>query len=386
VIGDGQVLQPKRLGRQCHVAQAVVAVAGLGVRMQVAIEVGQFHELGQSSGVRRLDLAAVFAQLRRYVRQADSAIYRFLAVTGDALRAAEHAVLVDLQTELLRDAADRDVVRLGAGEVVQCRTITFLRHHAQVDLHSALEQDAGARLARGKHLGDFVIGGEALHHRAVHNSTIWGGGDQNIQIADGLAHAPEAAGHNHLLHAGYRLQKGAQRFGILRRGGKLETAALAGMCLHCLQDVLLGLFAEAVQSADAAVLCGAPQLFDGLHIEIMVQRLDPFRSEAWNLQQFGYRRGELLTQALQQAAMSGGDDLADLAGEVGADAGQAGQVVAALHQYARLLRQVAQDARSIAIGADAERIRRLDLQQVGDLFENNGDVCVMHGHIRIVFL
>jgi len=149
VIGDGQVLQPKRLGRQCHVAQAVVAVAGLGVRMQVAIEVGQFHELGQSSGVRRLDLAAVFAQLRRYVRQADSAIYRFLAVTGDALRAAEHAVLVDLQTELLRDAADRDVVRLGAGEVVQCSAITFLRHHAQVYLHAAFEQHAGARFACG---------------------------------------------------------------------------------------------------------------------------------------------------------------------------------------------------------------------------------------------
>ena len=80
------------------------------------------------------------------------------------------------------------------------------------------------------------------------------------------------------------------------------------------------------------------------------------------------------------------DDLADLAGEVGADAGQPGQVVAAFHQHARLLRQVAQDARGIAIGADAERIGPLDLQQVGDLFEDDHDVGVMHRHTPIVFL
>ena len=142
-----------------------MAVGGLGVRMQVALEVGQFHQLRQSSGACRLDLAAVFAQLRRNVGQADGAVHRFLAVPGDALRAAEHAVLVDLQAELLRDAADRDVVRLGAGEVVQCRAVAFLRHDAQVDLHAAFEQHAGARLAGGEHFGHFVIGGEALHHQ-----------------------------------------------------------------------------------------------------------------------------------------------------------------------------------------------------------------------------
>ena len=78
--------------------------------------------------------------------------------------------------------------------------------------------------------------------------------------------------------------------------------------------------------------------------------------------------------------MPGGDDFVDLAGEVGADAGQPRQVVAALHQHARLLRQVAQDARSIAVGTDAERIRPLDFQQVGDLVEDRGDVGVMDRH------
>ena len=74
VLGDGEVFQPERLGRQRHVAQAVVAVGGLGVRMQVAAQVGQFHQLRQASAARRLDLAAVLAQFRRDEGQADSAV------------------------------------------------------------------------------------------------------------------------------------------------------------------------------------------------------------------------------------------------------------------------------------------------------------------------
>ncbi len=264
---------------------------------------------------------------------------------------------------------------------MQCRTVTFLRHDAQVDLHAAFEQHAGARFAGGEYFGHFVIRSEALHHRAVRRCS-----DQDIQVADGFAHAPEAAGHDHLLHAGNRLQKGAQRLGILRRGGELEAAALAGMGLHRLQNVLLGFFAEAVQRADAAILRGALQLLDGLHVKVVVQHLDALGPQPGYLQQFGDGRRQFLAQAIQQAAMSGADDLGDLAGEIATDAGQAGQVVAALHQHARLLRQVTHDARGIAIGTDAKRVRPLDLQQVGDLFEYSGDVGVVNGHMRIVFL
>ena len=79
--------------------------------------------------------------------------------------------------------------------------------------------------------------------------------------------------------------------------------------------------------------------------------------------------------------MPGADDFADLAGEVVADAGQPGQVLAFFQQQARFLRQFAQRARGIAVGADAERIRALDFQQVGDLLEDGGDVGVMDGHL-----
>ena len=80
VLGDRQVLQAQRLGRQRHVAQRVVAVGGLGMGMQVAPQVGQLTSLGRRPRACRLDLAAVLAQFRRDVGQPDRAVDRFLAV------------------------------------------------------------------------------------------------------------------------------------------------------------------------------------------------------------------------------------------------------------------------------------------------------------------
>jgi len=80
------------------------------------------------------------------------------------------------------------------------------------------------------------------------------------------------------------------------------------MGLQGLQNVLLGLLAEAVQGADAAIQCGAMQLFDGLHIEIVVQGFHPLRPQAGNLQQFGDRRRQFAVQAFQQTAVSAADD------------------------------------------------------------------------------
>ncbi len=179
---------------------------------------------------------------------------------------------------------------------------------------------------------------------------------------------------------GIGLQEGGERVGVLRRHRQLEAARLAGMRFHRLQDVELGLFAEAGQGADAAVARRPVQLLDGLHLEVVVQRLDPLRPQAGNLQQFGDRRRQFAPQAVEQAAVAGVDDFADLGGEVVADAGQPRQVLALFQQRARLLRQFAQRARGIAVGADAERIGALDFEPVGDFLEDGGDVGVVDGH------
>ena len=79
----------------------------------------------------------------------------------------------------------------------------------------------------------------------------------------------------------------------------LKRRLWLGMGLHGLQDVELGFFAEAGQRADAAVARGAMQLFDGLHVEVVVQRLHALRPEAGNFQQFGDRGRQFAAQAIQ---------------------------------------------------------------------------------------
>ena len=74
-----------------------------------------------------LDLAAVLAELGLDVGQADRLIDLLFGAAADAPLAAEDAVFVDLQALGLANLADRDVVALRAGEVVQRGAIALLR-------------------------------------------------------------------------------------------------------------------------------------------------------------------------------------------------------------------------------------------------------------------
>ena len=66
VVGDGVVLVAARDRGAHHLLERVLAVGRpVRVRVQVAAEVAQLDELRQLAVARRLELAAVLAQLRR---------------------------------------------------------------------------------------------------------------------------------------------------------------------------------------------------------------------------------------------------------------------------------------------------------------------------------
>ena len=88
-----------------------------------------------------VDLAPVFAQLRRDQRQPDRSDHLLLGAPADPPSPPEDAVLVDLEALLLRHPADCDVVRLGAGEVVERRPEALGRDDAEVDLETRFEPD-----------------------------------------------------------------------------------------------------------------------------------------------------------------------------------------------------------------------------------------------------
>ena len=75
---------------------------------------------------------------------------------GDALVVvqAKQAVFVEGEAHLQRALAQRDVVVLGAGEVLHGRAVGFRRQQADVHLHAAAQLEADLVVAFGQHVGD----------------------------------------------------------------------------------------------------------------------------------------------------------------------------------------------------------------------------------------
>ncbi len=381
MLGDRQVAQAARAGGKRHVPHAAVPIARLGMHVQIPAQIIELDQPRQLACARRLDFAAILAQFRRDVRQPDCGVHRFLRLPGDALVAAEHAVFIDFQPALLPQFAHRDIVGFRPGEIMQCRAVALLGHDAHIHLNARVQHHARARLASGQNLPDFGIGEEALHHLRG-----GGGGDQNIDVADSLAHAAETARQHDPPHARAPAQIIGVRVRVLRGNRELVAPRALQMRLDSLQDIELGFFAEPRQRAQPAVARRAVELLRRLHIEILVQPLHPLRPQTGNVQQIGDAGGQLAVEFFEQRASPGGGDLPDLGVEVRTDAGQLGQLAACGEARNEVKLQRLDDACRIAVGAYPERVGLLDLEQVGDFAEDPRDVGVVRcGPLHVGF-
>jgi hypothetical protein len=108
-----------------------------------------------------------------------------------------------------------------------------------------------------------------------------------------------------------------------------------------------------------------------------MQRAHALGADARQAQQLRDAGGKAPAQLFQQLAGAGGGDLADLAGEVLADARELGELAALRELRGEVERQSAYDARGVAVGTDAERVFVAELEEIGDLLEGRGDVGVM---------
>jgi hypothetical protein len=88
--------------------------------------------------LRRLDFAAVLAQLRWDPGEADRPIYRLLGVAVYPALAREHAMLADLELALLGTAADLDIVCLRPRKVLKGGAEGLHAYYPQVHLQTAL--------------------------------------------------------------------------------------------------------------------------------------------------------------------------------------------------------------------------------------------------------
>ena len=197
MIRDGDVFVTARAGGRGHLCEGGAPVALGGVHVQVAADVRQFHQLGQAVFGGALDLAQVFAQLRRNPAQPQRLVDAGFGFARHLsfVRATIQAVFAQLETHLYRARADGHVVVFAAGEVLEGRAEAFARQRAHVHLQAfAAHSGAGLILAARQ---EFFHLGEA--HKTFQHVSRCGTGDQQIEIAHGFATAPQAAGGGNLL-------------------------------------------------------------------------------------------------------------------------------------------------------------------------------------------
>ncbi len=371
VIGDGEVLvaaRPRRLG---HGADGVVAVAGPGMAVQVATDIAQLHQSRQRSLLGGFHLAAILPELGRDPRQPHGVEHLLLGAPGDPGVTPEHAVLVDLQPALHPQGAHRDVVFLGAGEVVQRRAVAHRRHHPEIHVYARAQPYRGAGGAAGNHLGHLLVGDETLHHPGAAARR-----DQNVQIPHGVPAAAIAAGHGDRAHPVDALEEGHHGRGCLLGLEPVDPVPRLGHLLDAGEDLRLRLGAETRQPAQPALPDRAFQIGEAADLQAPVQGSHPFRSEPGQAHEGGQRRGGAPPHLLQGGERAGLDDVVDLQRQGLADERQGGEVFAPGHQVRQAVRVAANGAGGVAVGAHAKGVGVTDLHQICQLVEQVGDLAV----------
>src|SRR5438477_113709 len=375
VIGDRDVLVAERAGGLGHLVDGALAVGGRGVHLEIAADVRELHEARQSTLAGQGDFPAGFAQLRRYPVEAELGVDLFLGLPGHAPRPLEQAVLVELVAVLLGDLAELDVVRFGAGEVLQRRAVRGGLDRAQVHLQPAAQLDRGSGVAFRDHVRHVAVGDEAVHDAGAVVRR-----DEDVEIADRLAAAPVAAGDRDLTHATAGLEirdeRGRLGFRLVQEHAPLGHLGLAETGAH----LLLYLGPEALELLDLALVERLREVAGGFHFQLLVEQLHALGAEPGNPQQVEQARRELGGELFAKRQLALGDNLRDLLRQVVAYACDVGQVFGAgSDQVRERLREVADGTGGVAVRPHPERVGVLDLEEVGHLVEQAGDVGVLHG-------
>ncbi len=142
-------------------------------------------------------------------------------------------VLVEGEAALDGALAQGDVVHLGAGEVLQGGAVAGAGEQANVDLEVVAQGEADFVLAAGEQLVDEGQGGDVLDGRRDHLGLAGGAGDEQVEVADGLAAAAEGAGGGDLLDAGEFADQRGDALGLLAALCRCGSGRSCGGSLRC---------------------------------------------------------------------------------------------------------------------------------------------------------
>ena len=379
VIGDRDIFIAHRPCGLGHFLQRGLAIALLGVDMQVALHVLDPHELGKPSFFRRFDLTLVLAQFRLDIWKIELCVDIGFAASRDPLCTAKHAVLVELQLALQAHRPDSDVVRLGPGEIDERRTVASFRYDPHVDLHAGFELDGRLCAALRQNVFDLGISYETRSDVGTRAAC-----HQNIQVADGFLPAAVAAGDFGPDHTRHRLQIVQIGFADFLRVGELEARGYRRL-LRRLEDVCESLGSEASDFPQAAAARRRIQILARLDVQGAIERADALGADARNLRHIRKRRRQFVLERFQFLEFLRFHDLGKLVRKIVADTRKLREVRAFAQHRRNIPRKILDGSCRVAICADAERVRALDLQKHRIAVEKAGDLRIVDRHYGAAF-
>jgi hypothetical protein len=268
-------------------------------------------ERGEPAAPGRLQFAGVLAQLGRDELVAEPLVQLLLGAEGVHLARLDlgDPVLGDRQAAALCLLAHRDVVVLRAGEVLEQVPVTLRRHHPKVEAEALPRDDGRLRPALGRDIRDPVEAGE----RVDQCLRIGGGGD-DVQVAEGLPAAADAARFRHLLRGrvrAERLDRGEHRRQPAAEQRPRRRLRLRPF-LQRLEDVLLDLRTQPGQRAQPLLLGGRAQLGQRGHAELEPDPPGRLRAEAGETHEGDHIGGDARAPLRQRLDLALLDDLDDL--------------------------------------------------------------------------
>ncbi len=214
----------------------------------------------------------------------------------------------------------------------------------------------------GEHAFDQPIVDEGVHQRLRRAS------GKNVQIAAGLTPTPEAAHHRDLCVRRVFAQRSNQRRSRVMRLGREPPAGESALFFESFQDERFFLCAHSFHVADASVARRRVEVLERANSKFAVEPCDSLGPDALKMQQVEDGRRKFLQQLLVIAHRAGLDQLADLRGDVLADARQR-QALGRRHlRHSRGL--VRNGLAGIPVRPDLERVLPFDLEEVADLGED----------------
>ena len=122
------------------------------------------------------------------------------------------------------------------------------------------------------------------------------------------------------------------------------------------------------------------QISERVDVQLGIKKLDALGPQTRQRRHGAKIARQLLLELVEQREVSGLADIGDLAGEILADAGQFRQIRLRRQHTAHALRQVSHGTGGAAVGAHAELVLALDLQEISGLVEHIGDLGVLDRH------